>query len=82
MRRRPTSVSGRGAILALAAMECLACKVTDLDVRLNKCPICFKWVLRRAGEVTQRAGVGEANAQDGATVASGDSVVADGGSRV
>ena len=25
-------------------MECLACKVTDLDVRLNKCPICFKWV--------------------------------------
>ncbi len=45
-------------------------------------PICFNWVLRRAGEVTQSAGVGEANAQDGATVASRDSVVADGGSRV
>ncbi|HXG97271.1 MAG TPA: cation:proton antiporter [Gemmatimonadales bacterium] len=45
-------------------------------------PICFNWVLRRAGEVTQSAGVGEANAQDGAAVASGDSVVADGGSRV
>ncbi len=45
-------------------------------------PICFNWVLRRAGEVTQSAGMGEANAQDGATVASGDSVVADGGSRV
>jgi len=45
-------------------------------------PICFDWVLRRAGEVTQSAGMGEANAQDGATVGSGDSVVADGGSRV
>jgi len=45
-------------------------------------PICFNWVLRRAGEVTQSAGVGEANAQDGATVASRDSGVADGGSRV
>ena len=38
------SVPGAGAILAFAAMECLTCKVTDLDVRLNKCPICFKWV--------------------------------------
>ncbi len=45
-------------------------------------PICFNWVLRRAGEVTQSAGMGEANAQDGATVAGGDSVVADGGSLV
>jgi len=45
-------------------------------------PICFNWVLRRAGEVTQSAGMGEANAQDGATVANGDSVVADGGSLV
>ncbi len=42
-------------------------------------PICFHWVLRRAGEVTQSAGMGEANAQDGATVAGGNSVVADGG---
>ena len=45
-------------------------------------PICFNWVLRRAGEVTHSSGIGEANAQDGATVASGGSVVADGGSRV
>ena len=42
-------------------------------------PICFHWVLRRAGEVTKSAGMGEANAQDGATVAGGNSVVADGG---
>ena len=26
------------------AMECVACKVSDQDVRLHKCPICFKWV--------------------------------------
>jgi len=25
-------------------MECVACKVSDQDVRLHKCPICFKWV--------------------------------------
>ena len=45
-------------------------------------PICFNWVLRRAGEATDSAGVrsvGEANARNGATVGSGDSVVVDGG---
>ena len=26
------------------AMECLACQLSDQDVRLHKCPICFKWV--------------------------------------
>ena len=26
-----------------SAMECLACQVSDQDVRLHKCPICFKW---------------------------------------
>jgi len=25
-------------------MECVACQVSDQDSRLNKCPICFKWV--------------------------------------
>jgi len=25
-------------------MECVACQVSDQDVRLHKCPICFKWV--------------------------------------
>ena len=39
-----SGVPGPDAILAYAAMECVGCKVTDLDVRLNKCPICFKWV--------------------------------------
>ena len=24
-------------------MECIGCRVNDQDVRLNKCPICFKW---------------------------------------
>jgi Kef-type K+ transport system membrane component KefB len=45
-------------------------------------PICFHWVLRRTGEVTGQAGVGEAgeaNARDGATVEGGNSVVVDGG---
>jgi Kef-type K+ transport system membrane component KefB len=42
-------------------------------------PICFHWVLRRTGEVTRQPGVGEANARDGATVAGGNPVVADGG---
>ena len=41
-------------------------------------PICFNWVLRRAGEVTDSTGVGS-GARDGATVGSGDSVVVDGG---
>lgn len=27
-----------------SAMECIACQVSDQDVRLHKCPICFKWV--------------------------------------
>jgi len=51
-------------------------------------PICFNWVLRRAGEATDSAAVGggsvgETNARNGATVGSGDSVVVDGsGSRV
>jgi Kef-type K+ transport system membrane component KefB len=43
-------------------------------------PICFHWVQRRTGEVTGQAGMGgEANARDGATVAGGDPVLADGG---
>ena len=25
-------------------MECIGCQVDDREVRLNKCPICFKWV--------------------------------------
>jgi hypothetical protein len=25
-------------------MECVHCGVSDKEVRLNKCPICFKWV--------------------------------------
>jgi hypothetical protein len=25
-------------------MECTFCQKSDQDVRLNKCPICFKWV--------------------------------------
>jgi hypothetical protein len=25
-------------------MECVACNVDDREIRLNKCPICFKWV--------------------------------------
>ena len=26
------------------AVECLACQKSDQEFRLNKCPICFKWV--------------------------------------
>ena len=26
------------------AMECVACKVSDQDVRLHKCPICHKYI--------------------------------------
>jgi hypothetical protein len=25
-------------------MDCVACQLSDLDRRLNKCPICFTWV--------------------------------------
>jgi hypothetical protein len=25
-------------------MECIGCHTTDLDTRLQKCPICFTWV--------------------------------------
>lgn len=25
-------------------MECVRCQVDDREVRLHKCPICFKWV--------------------------------------
>ena len=25
-------------------MECVGCQVNDQDSRLNKCPICFKWI--------------------------------------
>jgi hypothetical protein len=25
-------------------VECVGCQVDDREVRLNKCPICFKWV--------------------------------------
>ena len=24
--------------------NCVVCQASDQDVRLNKCPICFKWV--------------------------------------
>ena len=24
-------------------MECVTCKASDKDQRLDKCPICFKW---------------------------------------
>lgn len=25
-------------------MECVGCNVDDREIRLHKCPICFKWV--------------------------------------
>jgi hypothetical protein len=25
-------------------MDCTVCQASDLDRRLEKCPICFKWV--------------------------------------
>ena len=25
-------------------MECVTCKIEDVERRLSKCPICFKWV--------------------------------------
>jgi hypothetical protein len=25
-------------------MECIGCQTSDLDTRLQKCPICFTWV--------------------------------------
>ena len=28
-------------------MNCVACNATDQDVRLAKCPICFKWACER-----------------------------------
>jgi hypothetical protein len=42
----------RGAILRRALekgprprrMDCSSCQISDLDIRLHKCPICFKWV--------------------------------------
>ena len=31
-------------------MECVACNVDDREIRLNKCPICFKWVCMDCGK--------------------------------
>jgi hypothetical protein len=30
-------------------MECVGCQLSDQDDRLNKCPICFKWVCDNCG---------------------------------
>ncbi len=30
-------------------MECVGCQASDQDERLEKCPICFKWVCERCG---------------------------------
>ena len=29
---------------AVPATNCVVCQASDQDRRLNKCPICFKWV--------------------------------------
>ena len=41
--------SGVGGILATFRMECIGCPKNDRDDRLNKCPICFKWVCDGCG---------------------------------
>ena len=30
--------------LSTTSMECVACQKSDLDARLQKCQICFKWI--------------------------------------
>jgi hypothetical protein len=30
-------------------MECIACQKSEEDARLEKCPICFKWVCEDCG---------------------------------
>ena len=84
-------VSQGGLALTLAAvlrrafpewnvtMEALV--VAMIGVNQMAGPICFHWVLRRTGEVSGKTvgEVEEANARDGATVETGNAMVADGG---
>jgi hypothetical protein len=30
-------------------MDCIACQRNEQDARLDKCPICFKWVCEDCG---------------------------------
>jgi hypothetical protein len=31
-------------------MECASCQKSDLELRLHKCPICFKWICTECAE--------------------------------
>jgi hypothetical protein len=37
------------AVSRKPGMECIACQKNEQDARLDKCPICFKWVCEDCG---------------------------------
>ena len=35
-------------------LSCVVCQMSDQDARLNKCPICFRWVCDNCEEAVRR----------------------------
>lgn len=46
---RSADVKGR-MLSSLSAMNCVSCDKSELESRLHKCPICFRWICEDCGK--------------------------------